>query len=143
MEHVPLLPEDTIYSKWERQGVEFIPHGDRPGGQIRNSYKITDPDEMYQYALYLKTYTDCFAGSVEGIVFEWEIHNEIYYSVDESSSWYTKAKHVDLGATIYHDKHDLFGITNLASIAMWSLYAEVYPEQAKNDWLIYQNYSGG
>ena len=78
---------------------------------------------MTLYARYLKKTTDDFSGSVEAMVFEWWIHNLIFYVVEENSSWYKKAKDVDLGRTIYNDRHDLMGVEGLASKAMWILFS--------------------
>ena len=128
---------ETIIDKWKKQGVEFIPNETNGGGQIRNSYKITDPDEMYQYAQYLRKNTDYFSGSVEAMVFEWQVHNIIYASVNKSHPWSEKAKHVDLGRTIYNDNHGKMSELMINAFELWN------PAQAQNDFLIYLNISGG
>jgi hypothetical protein len=138
VEYFPITIEDeNIIEKWKKQGVEFIPDEEGNGGQIHNSYRITDPSEMYQYALHLRNNTDYFSGSVEAIVFEWYVHNAIYAVVDESNPWSERAKHVDLGRTIYDDDHGKWTDMMIAAFQMW------YPEQAQNDFLIYMDYSGG
>ena len=121
-------------------GVVFVPDESGKGGKIKNSYRITDIDEMTEYADYLvnsSTYKDCFEGSVEGVVFEWWLHNMVFSFTDEGNSWHDKARDVDIGSTIYDDAgHGMFGFI------MITFYEIAWPEQSASDHEIHQSRGG-
>ena len=137
--------EENIMEKWEAHGVKYISaDGDYTGGKIVNSYKITDPNEMREYATYLlyeSEYQNDFLGSVDGVLFEWDVHNMIYYGDPFFSflgfQWKDPAASVDLGATIYSDPHP--GL----NVIMWYLYETAYPIQAQADMKAHFGISGG
>lgn len=128
----------AVVTKYEELGVEYIPSPSGNGGQILNSHLIKDGREMTLYSLYLIQNTDDFSGSVEGMVFEWWLHNVIcdVFQNRPNSSYYISAKDVDLGRTIYDDRH-------CVSKIMWAAYSILYPEQAKSDLYVYWDYNGG
>ena len=121
-------------------GVTFKPSESGKGGRIENSYRITDKDEMTAYADYLvnsSSYKDYFDGSVEGVVFEWWLHNLIFSFTDESNTWHERAKSVDIGSTLYDDTgHGMY------SLVMILLYEMSWPEQAARDKEIHQMQGG-
>lgn len=73
------------------------------------------------YLLNKSEYQADFSGSVEGVVFEWDVHNKIYYY--GPSKWENNAKDVDLGRSIFSDSHE--GL----NIVMWFSFFLTYPEQ--------------
>ena len=120
--------------------VEFVPNKDGNGGRIENSYLITNPKEITEYAIYLmqeSEYSSYFIGSLEGFVFEWEVHNMAYYYYSQIGDLENaeRAMHVDVGRTIYEDiDHGFFGYAMLRAFEM------LYPEQAQKDWLLHNIY---
>ena len=128
--------EDNIMDKWEKEGVVYISYGKNKGGQIKNSNKITDGKEMTEYATYLVThspYKDDISGSVEGVVFEWEVHNWAFLFFDAigNAARTESARSVDFGNTIFDDYH--LGFTQI----MWAGYFLGDPVQYHADLTIY------
>lgn len=117
-------------------GVKFVPDSSGNGGQIVNSYKIRDSFEMAEYAMYLmyeSKYRSYFSGSIEGFLFEWDVHN-IAYQLYTDLGDVTKAnsaKSLDVGRTIYADNHGYF------TYAMLLAYEFQFPVQAANDRMIH------
>lgn len=116
-----------IEKRLEQKGVSYEPSSSGNGGRIINSYKVTDPTEQTEFAIYLKTHTDNFSGSIEGILYEWAIHNLLFEVTKEGDPWHDRAKDVDLGRTIYDDNHGVF------SKIMWIGFEILYPQQAIDD----------
>jgi len=101
--------------------------------RINNSASIVTPTVQYVYSVYLNhfsEYKDDINGSTAGMMFEWEVHNAVYYALQaaknvgiDRSDLIKRAESVDLGPTIYHDKHGdagsvmkwLYSVTNLVS----------------------------
>jgi len=128
----PIIYKENIMEKWAKEGVIYESNGSGKGGKIINSYKITDFAELYSYAYYLvmkSEYSDDFLGSVEGVVFEWEVHNFIYYFGPEV--WNDNATDVEFGATIFDDPHE--GL----NFIMWEAFRWLCPIQHFLDLLIY------
>ena len=116
-----------IEERLKQRGVVYESHPSGNGGKIINSCNVADPKEMTEFAIYLKKNTDDFSGSIEGMLYEWELHNLIYWATQEGDAWHDKAQHVDLGRTIYDDNHGLF------SVIMWASFELLFPEQAEED----------
>lgn len=135
IEDEPVEQPKNIMEEWAEKGVIYVSaDGDHTGGRIENSYLITDPQEMRKYATYLlneSEYKDDFVGSVEGVLFEWDVHNMIYYGDPFFSffgfDWKENARSVDLGGTIYSDPHPWL------NVVMWRLYENAFPLQAAED----------
>ena len=134
------VDSNCLQAKLAAQGVTYVSYGDGNGGRINNSYKVTNKTAMEEFCQYLKTSTNDFSGSVEGMVVEWQLHNALYQYFDKfdpENPWHESARSVDLGRTIYDDSHDLWGMSNFASAAMWSIYSVMYPVEANNDLAIF------
>ena len=114
----------NVMDRWEDKGVTYKSNGAGNGGRIENSYLIKEYADIYEYSDYLlnkSEYQADFSGSVEGVVFEWDVHNKIYYY--GPSKWENNAKDVDLGRSIFSDSHE--GL----NIVMWFSFFLTYPEQ--------------
>ena len=121
----------SIDKRLQQRGVTYTPNPSGDGGRINNSCEVTDPIEMTEFASYLKNNTDDFSGSVEAIIYEWELHNYLYTITEEDDPWHDRAKDVDLGRTIYDDNHGIF------SKLMWAGFELLFPKQAADDKLIH------
>ena len=118
----------TVMDKWQEKGVTYKSNGAGKGGKIENSYLIKEYEDIYEYSEYLvneSEYRDDFTGSVEGVVFEWDIHNIIYYY--GPPQWEDNARDVDFGRTIFSDSHK--GL----NMVMWLGFYLNYPEQYYSD----------
>ena len=118
----------NVMDKWQEKGVTYKSNGTGKGGKIENSYLIKEYKDIYEYSEYLvneSEYRGDFTGSVEGVVFEWDIHNVIYYY--GPSQWEDNAKDVDFGRTIFSDSHK--GL----NMVMWFGFYLTYPEQYYSD----------
>ena len=130
------IENPTPLDKAKLIGVKFVPDSFGNGGKIVNSYKISDGFKMTEYAMYLmyeSAYSSYFSGSVEGFVFEWDVHN-VAYRVYNDLGNVTKAnsaKDLDVGRTIYADNHGFM------TYAMLRLYELMYPAQARKDLFIH------
>ena len=130
--------KSSILTKQQKSGVMFLPNTSGNGGHITNSYKITDEKTIREYADYLMNQSclsGCFAGSVEGFVFEWQVHNVAYwaYSTIGNTEKAKSAKHLDIGKTIYADNHGKM------SGLMFLGFRILYPNLAITDKEIYDS----
>ena len=135
------LDNPTILDKWKVCGVEFVPDSSGNGGQIINSYLIHNSYDMTAYAMYLMNaskYSTYFSGSIEGFVFEWDVHNIAYqyYDLIGDHENAIKAKSLDVGSTIYADNHGFF------TYAMLRTFEILYPNQAQQDLFIHNSLLG-
>ena len=110
--------------KKQANAVTFVPNSSG-GGQVTNSFTITNWSDIYQYSCNLKQqYPEQFKGSPEGMAVEWVAHNVACYIPFLDLD---RAKDVDFGATIFDDSHA--GMNML----MWATYAALFPQQYQND----------
>lgn len=121
--------------QWEAVGVEYKSNGPGKGGQIVNSYLIRGGEDITAYVLGIMQhplYQDDIGGTLEGVYFEWIIHNALYDvgAFLQIESIKKKAADLDFGNTIYNDEHGPF---NIASAIMWGLYYIAFPDQAQKD----------
>ena len=75
-----------------------------------------------------------------GMVFEWDVHNVVYYATqiakdvgiptETVAKYEESARSVNLGSSIYHDKHEY-------SFVMWAVYTGFFPFNALYDGVIY------
>ena len=124
----PTELENNVMDKWLKKGVKYKSNGAGKGGRIENSYLITKHQDLYEYSDYLvnkSEYRHDFNGSVEGIVFEWDVHNIIYYF--GPAQWEDNARDVDFGRTIFSDSH------RGMNMVMWLGFYLTYPEQYYSD----------
>ena len=111
----------ALYTAWAvhdvieivTEEVKFVEDADGNGGQIENSYKVQNPSVVLAYSIYLKYFSehkDCFDGSASGIAAEWMAHNVGYdltvvtSLVGIGEDWNKRAKHADIGRTIFNEK---------------------------------------
>lgn len=107
------------------------------GVKIRNSFTTNGLYEIAEYSYTLvneSEYADYFQGNYEGVFVEWALHNAACYipGVDLD-----RAKHVDLGQTIFDDQNEWF------RLAMWGVYSWLFPEQYQEDLNTYLDRIGG
>ena len=81
--------------------------------------------------MYESEYASYFSGSIEGFVFEWDVHNIAYqfYTKKGDIANADKAKHLNVGRTIYDDNHGTF------TYVMLRAYEMLYPIQAQEDFM--------
>ena len=113
------------------------------GIRINNSYRVGGFLAKYAYSYYLNHYSeykDEIDGSTMGMAFEWDVHNVGFYvtsivkAVGISPGFINdlneSTRNVDLGNTIYDDRHSV-------SFLMWGLYVIFLPDYALYDGIIY------
>ena len=123
--------------EWEAKGVVYQSNGPGKGGKIVNSYLIRNERDITLYILAIMRdprYKDDIIGTVEGVCFEWLVHNAMYdfAGLTQDESRKLQAKDLDFGGTIYDDSH------GLESGIMWGLYMWLMPDQAAQDMEAYQ-----
>ena len=127
--------EESPIKEWEDEGVKYKSNGPGKGGRIVKSHLIRDSKEICAYILEIMqhpVYQDDIGGTLEGVYFEWIIHNGLYDIgvLIKSEQMMAKAADLDFGNTIYDDKH---GPYNIGSAIMWGMYQIAFPSQAQQD----------
>ena len=119
---------------WKKKGVtiELVTEGGETTVKINNSYLITNHSDLVKYVKYVmrkSEYKDFFIGTVDGFVYEWEVHNLAYElsTFFGAEKYINQARSVNVGPTIYDDRH------GIATDIMTSTYKLLYPASAKQD----------
>ena len=108
--------------------VSYSKNKNNDGAHIHNSHKIKMPWSMIKFVI--KNRGEEIEGSTAGFVFEWYVHN-VAYDITGSE----RAAHVDVGTTIWADRH------GLASVGMILSYLVISPISAIYDYIMeYDDY---
>ena len=127
-EKISRRKEEIKEAKEKSDTVSFDPNADGNGGTVNNSFLITSWSDIYEYSSNLKKeYPENFKGSVEGMAWEWKVHNIACYVPFLELE---KAQHVDFGKTIFDDPHP--GMNYL----MWATYHLLFPDQFQADLMV-------
>ena len=130
--------KDSPLTRLKGLGITFKPNSDGRGGELTNSYRLTNGKKMRELADYLlnhSSFSPYLAGSVEGFVHEWDLHNVAYKygKLVGDKDIIKRARNLDIGMTIYDDDHGL-----MSSIMRW-LYVLKRPRKAGEDKRIYDS----
>ena len=117
--------------------MKYTSLGANKGAKIKNSHEMRNLVDMYEYIN--ENRGDEISGSTTGVVMEWLLHNIAYDLgkaansvglVDLGQRLIDRGEDLDVGNTIYDDKH------GLVSAGMFFAYARISPATAAYDLVV-------